>query len=87
MDTALLTGMPVEDGEPVFAAPWQAKTFAMAVQLHESGVFTWVEWADELSAHIADFEKSSTIVDGNQYYMLWQGALEALVERKCHLIV
>ncbi len=83
MDTSQFAGMPVEEGEPVFTAPWQAKTFAMAVQLNESGVFTWVEWADELSRHIAEFEKSSSIVDSDQYYTLWHDALEALVTRKC----
>ena len=37
---------------PVFAEPWQAQAFALAVKLSEQGYFTWKEWsaalADEL---------------------------------------
>jgi hypothetical protein len=39
---------------PVFAEPWQAQAFAIAVKLSEKGYFTWNEWpaalADELKA-------------------------------------
>ena len=39
---------------PVFAEPWQAQAFALAVKLSEQGHFTWKEWAaalaDELKA-------------------------------------
>jgi len=73
---------PTENGQPVFDSPWQAKTFAMAVKLNESGVFTWTEWADELSAHIRAFEKHNNIKNNDDYYELWQTALESLVSRK-----
>lgn len=86
MDTRMksrdLPGIPLQDNEPVFAAPWQARTFAMALQCHQQGLFSWVEWADELSAHIAEFEQNAAINDSDDYYTLWQGALEALVARK-----
>ncbi len=71
-----------DNGELAFDAPWQAKTFAMAVQLNESGVFTWTEWAEELSSQIADFEKHNAIENSNDYYKLWQSALEQLVQQK-----
>ena len=73
---------PTDNGAPVFDAPWQAKSFAMAVQLNESGVFTWTEWADRLSDHIAEFETHSTISSSDDYYTLWQTALESLVTEK-----
>ena len=41
-----------ETGGPVFAEPWQAQAFAMAVQLHERGLFTWPEWAETLGRRI-----------------------------------
>jgi len=63
---------PIENGQPVFDAPWQAKTFVMAVKLNESGVFTWTEWADELSA----------LKNNDDYYTLWQTTLESLVNKK-----
>ena len=41
------------DGEgPVFREPWEAQAFALVVQLHQRGLFTWKEWADTLSAEI-----------------------------------
>ena len=82
MNSRDLPRIPLEDNEPVFAAPWQARTFALAIQCHEQGVFTWTEWADELSQQIAEFEKKSAIISGDDYYTLWQSALEKLVDRK-----
>ena len=35
--------------EQVFAEPWQAEAFALAVALHEKGLFSWSEWAEALS--------------------------------------
>jgi len=68
-------GLPRDEDGPVFAAPWEAQAFAMAVKLHERGVFTWSEWAaalgDELAAH-----------PDAPYYESWLAALETLVERK-----
>ena len=45
----LLPGQPETDGEPVFREPWEAHAFAMAVRLHERGLFTWPEWAATLA--------------------------------------
>jgi hypothetical protein len=33
------------DRPQAFDAPWQAQAFAMALLLHDKGVFTWAEWA------------------------------------------
>ncbi|HBR38100.1 MAG TPA: nitrile hydratase accessory protein, partial [Sulfitobacter pontiacus] len=44
-DLSLLPDIALSDDEPVFDAPWQAQAFAMAVSLHQSGAFTWAEWA------------------------------------------
>jgi len=73
---------PAHNGDLVFDAPWQAKTFAMAVKLNESGIFSWTEWADCLSKNIAEFEKHSQINTSDDYYKLWQSALEKLVAEK-----
>ena len=40
-----LPRLPRDDGEPVFAEPWQAQAFALAVKLSEQGHFSWKEWA------------------------------------------
>ena len=73
---------PQADGEPVFDAPWQAKTFAMAVKLHEAGLFSWKEWADRLAGNIAAREQSAPIASSDDYYMTWQETLEQLVSER-----
>src|SRR6202051_5306822 len=42
-----------DDGGPIFAEPWQAEAFALAVRLSAQGHFTWKEWADALAAELA----------------------------------
>jgi nitrile hydratase accessory protein len=61
--------------EPIFAAPWEAEAFAMAVKLHERGVFTWSEWAEALGAEIKAHPDRA-------YYESWLAALERLAESK-----
>jgi nitrile hydratase accessory protein len=64
--------------EPVFAEPWQAEAFALAVALNERGVFTWTEWAAALAAEI----KANGAADGSDYYERWTAALETLIRAK-----
>ncbi|MGE5158453.1 MAG: nitrile hydratase accessory protein, partial [Gemmatimonas sp.] len=46
--TAEIPSIPRDEGGPVFREPWEAHAFAMALTLHERGVFTWTEWATAL---------------------------------------
>src|SRR6267378_4358068 len=46
---AALSHLPRDEGEPVFAEPWQAQAFALAVRLSAQGHFTWKEWAAALA--------------------------------------
>jgi nitrile hydratase accessory protein len=73
---------PARGDAPVFAEPWQAHAFAMAVKLHERGLFTWREWADTLAAQIAAAQTAGDPDHGDTYYVHWLGALEVLVARK-----
>ena len=59
----------------MFAEPWQAQAFAMAVALQERGVITAGDWAAALGAEIAARPEQP-------YYDSWLAALEALSERK-----
>jgi nitrile hydratase accessory protein len=70
-----LPGIPLDDDGPVFAEPWEAQAFAMAVKLNERGLFTWSEWATALGAAIA-------ANPDEPYYENWLAALESLVEAK-----
>ena len=49
---ARLPGTPRDEAGPVFAEPWQAQAFALAVKLCEAGHFTWTEWAATLAAEL-----------------------------------
>jgi nitrile hydratase accessory protein len=60
---------------PVFAAPWQAQAFALAVMLQDEGVFTAHEWAQELGRQL---RVPGVCDDGSDYYERWLAALEAL---------
>lgn len=82
MSTELLSGQPQEDGEPVFDAPWQARSFAMAIKLHESGLYSWKEWSDRLSENIAVREQHKAMTSSEDYYSLWQQTLEQFIAER-----
>ena len=81
-DLGALPALPRDEGGPVFRAPWEAQAFAMALSLHERGVFTWREWADALAAQLAAAAATGEPDDGTHYYEHWLAALEALVATK-----
>jgi nitrile hydratase accessory protein len=78
----LLPGQPAESGEPVFREPWEAQAFAMTISLYESGVFTWSEWAETLSAEITKAQQAGDPDLGDTYYHHWLAALETIVAAK-----
>jgi nitrile hydratase accessory protein len=69
-------------GAPVFAEPWQASAFALAVRLAEEGRFTWPEWTAVLAAELAAAARRGEPDDGSRYYEYWVSALERLVIAK-----
>lgn len=73
---------PDHDNTPPFSAPWQAQAFAMALLLHERGLFTWPEWAAALAAQIAQAQAAGDADLGDTYYRHWLAALESLVAAK-----
>ncbi|HYZ83018.1 MAG TPA: nitrile hydratase accessory protein [Bryobacteraceae bacterium] len=77
-----LTRLPRDQDGPVFAEPWQAQAFALAVKLSEHGHFTWKEWAEALAAELKQAEERGEPDDGTRYYEHWLTALEKLVTGK-----
>jgi nitrile hydratase accessory protein len=77
-----LPRLPRENGGPVFAEPWQAQAFALAVKLSEQGHFTWSEWAAALGAELKAAAERGEPDDGSHYYEHWLAALERLVTEK-----
>jgi len=66
----------------VFAEPWQAQAFALAVRLSEQGYFTWKEWAAALAAELQAAAGRGEPDDGSRYYHHWLAALERLATAK-----
>lgn len=79
---AALPQLPKDDDGPVFAEPWQAQAFALAVRLSEQGHYTWTEWAEALGAQISAAAARGEPDDGSNYYDYWLAALEQLVAEK-----
>jgi nitrile hydratase accessory protein len=72
----------LDGAESAFTAPWEAQAFAMAVMLHQRGMFTWSEWAQTLSAEIRRAQTLGDSDTGRTYYHHWLNALEKLVVAK-----
>ena len=81
-DLAALAALPRDEGGPVFAEPWQAQAFAMAVKLSEQGHFTWKEWARTLAEELKAAADRGEPDDGTHYYHHWLIALERMVTAK-----
>ncbi|MFN4088383.1 MAG: nitrile hydratase accessory protein [Alphaproteobacteria bacterium] len=77
-----LPGLPRDAQGPVFREPWEAQAFAMAVRLHERGLFTWPEWAAALSLEIERARTAGDPDTGETYYLHWLATLERLVAAK-----
>jgi nitrile hydratase accessory protein len=74
--------LPRDAAGPVFREPWEAQAFAMALALHERGLFTWGEWAATLADEIKAAQAAGDPDSGNTYYRHWLNALERLVAEK-----
>ncbi len=80
--TRALPDIPCDAEGPVFREPWEAHAFAMALTLHERGVFTWPEWAEALGAEIKRAQAAGDPDTGETYYRHWLATLERLVATK-----
>ena len=79
---AALPSLPRDEGGPVFAEPWQAQAFALAVKLSEQGHFTWKEWAAALAEELKAAAERGEPDDGSHYYEHWLATLERLVMQR-----
>lgn len=73
---------PTDEEGPVFKEPWEAQAFALVLALHQSGAFSWDEWATALSREISLAQKQGDPDLGNTYYHHWLHALEKLTVDK-----
>jgi nitrile hydratase accessory protein len=79
---AALPRLPRDEEGPVFAEPWQAQAFALAVKLSEQGHFTWKEWAAALANELKAAADRGEPDDGSRYYQHSLATLERLVTAK-----
>jgi nitrile hydratase accessory protein len=77
-----LPDLPRNEGGPLFAEPWQAAAFAVAVSLSRHGHFSWKEWAAALAEELKSSAARGEPDDGTHYYHCWLATLERLVVAK-----
>lgn len=63
--------LPRKNGELIFAAPWEGRSFGMAVALTENGLYPWDDFRRRLIAAVAE--------GGSDYYVNWLAALQSLL--------
>lgn len=79
---ALVPALPCDAEGPVFREPWEAQAFALAIDAHARGLFSWPEWATELSAQIKAAQADGDPDTGETYYRHWLATLEELTIQK-----
>jgi len=76
--------LPRSNGELVFRAPWESRSFGVAIALHDAGAIDYEVFRSRLIAEIAAHEQAKGAgYDGGDYYERWLDALEqVLVEQQ-----
>ena len=67
--------LPRQNGALVFAAPWEARAFGMAVALNDAGVYPWQRFSQGLAAETSKADSQEVPVS---YYERWLTTLEQL---------
>jgi len=74
--------IPRDRQGPVFDEPWEAQAFALALALHDKGLFAWTEWAAMLGEEIKKAQAAGDPDTGATYYRHWMATLERMVAEK-----
>lgn len=76
----LLLGKPLKDIDgPLFDKPWQARAFALVVNMNKAGLFPWKDWSATLGAVIKAEPQQPGETVNDAYYRQWMAALEKMV--------
>ena len=67
---------------PVFAEPWQARAFALMLELRDRGHFTAAEWSTALGKALREPADAGPAAENSNDYNHWLTALESLVMSK-----
>jgi len=79
LDSAGPAAPPRDNGELVFAAPWQSQAFGVALALHDAGYIDWEDFRQALIREIGAWEVGHPSGQGWSYYECWLRSLERLV--------
>jgi len=79
LDSSGPAAPPRDNGELVFAAPWESRAFGVALALQDSGRIEWEDFRQALIAEIAEWEATHPSGEGWSYYECWLRSLERLV--------
>ena len=71
--------LPCQNGELVFAAPWEARAFGLAVALNERGMYEWRDFSQGLAMETASADRYGLL---SSYYERWLATLEKLAIAK-----
>jgi len=73
---------PRQNGELVFAAPWESRLFGLTMALHRAGRFEWEEFRRLLIDEIQSWQRAHPSGEAWSYYERWQVAFERLLATK-----
>jgi nitrile hydratase accessory protein len=79
LDAAGLAAPPRDNGELVFAAPWESRAFGVALALRDAGHIDWEDFRQALIAEIGGWEAAHPSGEGWSYYECWLRSLERVV--------
>jgi nitrile hydratase accessory protein len=79
LDSAGPAAPPRDNGELVFAAPWESQAFGVALALHDAGRIDWEDFRRALIREIGEWEAAHPAGDGWNYYECWLRSLEQVV--------
>ena len=76
--TEAVPTVPRDMQGPVFHEPREAQAFALALTLHDKGLFAWTEWAAMLGEEIKKAQDTGDPDAGTTYYRHWMATLERM---------
>lgn len=79
LDSAGPAAPPRDNGELVFAAPWESRAFGVALALDDAGCIDWEVFRQALIREIGEWEAGHPSGQGWSYYECWLRSLERLV--------
>jgi len=82
LDSAGPAAPPRDNGELVFAAPWESQAFGLALALREAGRIDWEDFRQALISEIRAWEASGEPARDWSYYGCWLRALERLAGQR-----